>query len=95
MIRIALLALAVFFCLSACSPTPTSTDAGAVLAATPDGGPAAPVVVDPAPPAPPAAGSDGGTTVVMPEAKVQLGTAPAAPTTPADVKPATIAPMAP
>ena len=70
------LALAIFS-LSACTAKP---------AATTDSGPAAPVVVDPAAPAALAAGPDGGTAVVMPEAKVQISPVPAAPTTPADVK---------
>lgn len=73
-----LLILAVFFCLSGCRPA-TRTD--------PDAGAAAPVVVDPAAPAAPAPGPDGGSSVVMPEAKVQLTPTPAATTAPADVTP--------
>ena len=70
------LTLAIFF-LGACADKP----------ATPDSGPTAPVVVDPAAPAPAVPGSDGGTAVVMPEAKVKIDTPPTPPAAPADVKP--------
>lgn len=103
MIRLALLALAVFFSLSACRPTTPPTDAGAVPAPSADSGSAAAVVVDPAATATPAVGPDGGSAVVMPAATVKITSTPATPATPADVKPvdkaeekpAVVAPMAP
>lgn len=107
--NVILLALAVFFSLSACRPEAPTADARAPA----DGGAAAPVGVNPAAPAPAAPGLDGGSAaLVMPEAEVNITPAPAAPAAPVDVKaeaetaanklaaekadkPAGIAPMAP
>ena len=86
MIRLALFALAVFFSLCACRPMAPPTDAGAVAAPSADSGSATAVVVDPAALTAAAVVIDGGTSVVMPEAKVQRTTTVTAPATPVDLK---------